>query len=106
MLSYLLFLFFFMSLIIAYLNRKTLKISYDKIVLLLFPILFSSLIIIQTLDLFIAFLAIELQNLCLIFLMSLKKRNMFNIQLSVRFFILNSIGSLFILFGIVNLYLN
>jgi proton-translocating NADH-quinone oxidoreductase chain N len=97
---------FFMSLIIAYLNRKTLKISYDKIILLLFPILFSSLIIIQTQDLFIAFLAIELQNLCLIFLMSLKKRNAFNIQLSVRFFILNSIGSLFILFGIVILYLN
>lgn len=95
---------FTICLIIGYLIRKTLKISFEKTLLILFPLLLSTLVVIQTQDLIIAFLSIELQNLCLIFLMSLKKHNKFNIQLSVRFFILNSVGSLFIIFGIVILF--
>lgn len=95
---------FILCLLVGYLHRKNLKISFDKILLVLLPLLFSTLVIIQTQDIIIGFLSIELQNLCLIFLMSLKKNNHFNIQLSVRFFILNSVGSLFILFGIVLLY--
>ena len=73
---------------------------------LLIPLLFCNSILILTQDLFIGYLAIEFQNLCLIFLMSLKKKERFTLQLSVRFFILNSIGSLFILLGIVLLYTN
>ena len=95
---------FLLTLLVGYNIRKILKISYDKILLILFPLYLSNLILIQTQDLIIAYLSIELQNLCLIFLMGLKKNNKFNIQLSIRFFILNSIGSLFILLGIVLLY--
>jgi NADH:ubiquinone oxidoreductase subunit 2 (subunit N) len=95
---------FLISLYIGYLQIKTLKVSFNKLLLILFPILFSNLILISTQDLIIAYLAIELQNLCLIFLISLKKKFNFNIQLSIRFFMLNSVGSLLILFGIVLLY--
>lgn len=96
--------FFLLCLILAYFQRKAMKISFDKILLILFPILLSNLLLIQTQDLIIAYLSIELQNLCLIFLIGLKKNNNFNIQLSIRFFILNSVGSLFILFGIFFIY--
>ena len=95
---------FILCLIFGYSQRKTLKISYDKFVLILFPLLFCNSILILTQDLIIGYLAIEFQNLCLIFLMSLKKKYSFTLQLSVRFFILNSVGSLFILLGIVLLY--
>lgn len=96
---------FLLTLILGYLQLKTIKISFDKLLLILFPILFCNLILISTQDLVIAYLAIELQNLCLIFLMSIKKKESFTLQFSVRFFILNSVGSLFILLGIVLLYL-
>jgi NADH-quinone oxidoreductase subunit N len=95
---------FFISLFISYLHFKIIKISLDKLFMLLVPILLSNLILLSTSDLIIVYLAIELQNLCLIFLMSLKKKEFYNVQLSIRFFILNSIGSLFILLGIVLIY--
>lgn len=95
---------FLISLYIGYLQIKTLKVSFDKFLLILLPIFFSNLILISTQDLILAYLAIELQNLCLIFLIALKKNFSFNIQLSIRFFMLNSVGSLLILFGIVFLY--
>ena len=97
-------LVFLISLYIGYLQIKTLKVSFDKLILILLPILFSNLILISTQDLIIGYLAIELQNLCLIFLIALKKNFSFNIQLSIRFFMLNSVGSLLILFGIIFLY--
>ena len=99
-------LIFIFCLIVGYSQRKTLKIAFDKILLVLIPLLFCNSILILTQDLFIGYLAIEFQNLCLIYLMSLKKKERFTLQLSVRFFILNSIGSLFILLGIVLLYTN
>jgi len=95
---------FILSLILSYYHFKIIKISLDKLFLLLLPILLSNLLLISTSDLIIAYLAIELQNLCLIFIIALKKKDSFNVQLSIRFFILNSIGSLFILLGIVLIY--
>jgi NADH-quinone oxidoreductase subunit N len=97
-------LVFLFCLIVGYSQRKIIKISYDKFMLILFPLLFCNTVLILTQDLIIGYLAIEFQNLCLIYLMSLKKKESFTLQLSVRFFILNSIGSLFILLGIVLLY--
>jgi|688.fasta_scaffold05895_3 NADH-quinone oxidoreductase subunit N len=95
---------FFICLLLSYYHFKIIKVSFDKLVMLLVPILLSNLILLGACDLIIVYLAIELQNLCLIFLIALKKKDSYNVQLSIRFFILNSIGSLFILLGIVLIY--
>lgn len=105
--SMILIFFFIIFGIIGYsFFRKNSKLSFE-FVLLLFFMLLSMLILIQSSDLFVWFLALELQSFALYSLAGYRSSKSFiHSEGALKYFIFGSLASSFFIFGLSILYLN
>jgi NADH-quinone oxidoreductase subunit N len=85
-------------------ESKKIKINLIKYFIFFIPIILCNLILVSVYNLFIGFICIEIQNLCFVYLISIKKDSILMNQLNLRFFIINSFGSIFLFFGGMILY--
>ena len=100
-----LFLFFFLFCLISSRNYFFL----EKIYLYEFPILLllaaeGSFLMLMTDDLFIFYLALEIQNLSFYILASLKRYSNFSTEAGLKYFLLGAFSSSILLFGLSILY--
>lgn len=101
------FLFIFFLFFILYLSRfyfffeKLKIIEYVTLVLLTIQ---GSILIIFSMNLFIIYVCLEIQNLCFYVLASLKRFNNFSIEAGLKYFLFGSFSSSLLLFGISIFY--
>ena len=74
-------------------------ISYEFLVIILFSI-FAMLILISSNDFLLMYLCLELQSLCFYILASFKRKSFFSSEAGLKYFILGSLSSGFLLFSI------
>jgi NADH:ubiquinone oxidoreductase subunit 2 (subunit N) len=77
--------------------------SYEYILLILLSVQ-GSFLVVFTKNLFIFFLAIEIQTLCFYILASLKRYSNFSTEAGIKYFLLGSFSSSLMLYGISLLY--
>jgi len=98
--------FFIFSLISFSFFKKNSQLSFEFVLLLFFLVL-SMLIMIQSSDLFIWFLALELQSFALYSLAGYRSsRSFLASEGALKYFIFGSLASSFFIFGLSILYLN
>lgn len=95
---------FFVCYYLNYVLYNKLKIDFIKINIFLTSIILCNLLILSLQNLILIIICIEIQNLALIFLLSLKQNDLYIVQLNLRYFILNSLASIFLFFGSLFLY--
>lgn len=99
---FIIFLFF-----ILYLSRFYFffeKIRIIEYVILILLSVQGSILIILSLNLFIIYICLEIQNLCFYVLASLKRFNNFSIEAGLKYFLFGSFSSSLLLFGISMIY--
>jgi NADH-quinone oxidoreductase subunit N len=82
---------------------KILKYDYEFLILILFSFL-SIFLLFGSNNLLILYLSFELLNLCLYVLISFKQDSNFSTEAGLKYFIISSVSSGFLLFGISILY--
>jgi NADH-quinone oxidoreductase subunit N len=101
------FLFFIFLFFILYLSRFYFFFEKIKIIEYVPLILLSvqgSILIIFSLNLFLIYICLEIQNLCFYVLASLKRFNNFSIEAGLKYFLFGSFSSSLLLFGISMIY--
>lgn len=97
-------LFTILSLIvtISYLKKEQIN-DFEYVVLLIF-VTFGILLLISSNDAILTYLSIELQSLSLFVLVTFKKNTIYSTEAGIKYFILGSLASILLLFGISLLY--
>lgn len=99
---FILLLFFCFYLSRYYFILEKIKI-FEYTILLLLSVQGSFLVMLTT-NLFIMYIALEIQNLCFYVLASLKRFNNFSVEAGLKYFLLGSFSSSLLLFGISLIY--
>jgi len=101
-------LYFMLFLIICLLYTRN-YFLYEKIFLYEYPFLLllsvqGSFLLLMSYDLFIIYLALELQNLCFYVLASIKRYSSFSTEAGLKYFLLGAFSSSLFLFGVSIIY--
>ena len=94
----LIFYFLFLFLNFSYFYVKKI-VSYEFLLIISFSI-FGMILVINSNDFLILYLALELQSLCFYILASFKRRSFYSAEAGLKYFILGSLSSGFLLFSI------
>lgn len=87
---------------ISYLKKEQIN-DFEYFILLIFVTL-GVLLLISSNDFILTYLSIELQSLCLFVLVTFKKNTIYSTEAGIKYFILGSLASIFLLFGFSLLY--
>ena len=96
------FLFFILILSREYFILEKIRIFEYSILILLS--VQGSVLVFYTINLFIVYVALEIQNLCFYVLAALKRFNNFSVEAGLKYFLFGSLSSSLLLFGISLLY--
>jgi len=101
-------LYFFLFLFICLLYSRN-YFLYEKIFLYEYPFLLllsvqGSFLLLMSYDLFVIYLALELQNLCYYVLASIKRYSSFSTEAGLKYFLLGAFSSSLFLFGVSIIY--
>lgn len=97
-------LFTILCLIIIRQNLLRLKINNFEYILLILSAILGLMFLVSSNDLISLYLSIEMQSLCLYVLAASKKDSTFSTEAGLKYFILGSLSSALLLFGISMLY--
>jgi NADH:ubiquinone oxidoreductase subunit 2 (subunit N) len=101
-LIFFLFLFFHLYLSSYYFILEKFKVI-EYIVLIMLSVQ-GSILIITSINLFIIYICLEIQNLCFYILAALKRFNNFSVEAGLKYFLFGSFSSSLLLFGISMMY--
>jgi NADH:ubiquinone oxidoreductase subunit 2 (subunit N) len=77
--------------------------SFEPIILMLIAV-FSMCALVSSFDLLAIYLCIELQSFCFYILAAIRRKNIYSIEAGIKYFILGSFSSSFLIFGFSLLY--
>lgn len=103
-LKYILILLFCIYFFYLIIDQLTYSIQFNEYCFIFFLYILFSFLFLSVLDLLTFFLLLEFQSICFYSLIAIERNSVYSIESSLRYWILNALTSLFLLFSVVNFY--